>query len=104
MDGCGVEVITGGCPDIHACYETCRPCYRGIGTVFVECLKPDSSIGVVDAKWLMEHLVLPAVNLIVLDNLHTFFNNNYSNMSITETNIWMNRLVEVEKDFFVKVG
>ncbi|KAK4357121.1 hypothetical protein RND71_022731 [Anisodus tanguticus] len=46
VDACGVETITGGCPNLAACVETCRPCYRGIGKVYSTCLKPDPSTGI----------------------------------------------------------
>lgn len=33
--------IPGGCPDRHACLETCRLCYRGIGIIITYCVAPD---------------------------------------------------------------
>uniref|UniRef100_A0A2N9F5P5 Uncharacterized protein n=1 Tax=Fagus sylvatica TaxID=28930 RepID=A0A2N9F5P5_FAGSY len=37
VKGCELAVIGGGCPDYNACVETCRPCFRGIGSVAVYC-------------------------------------------------------------------
>ncbi|WCJ23827.1 hypothetical protein M5689_005830 [Euphorbia peplus] len=36
-----LSTIGGGCPDVNACLETCRPCYRGIGIVTPGCAGPD---------------------------------------------------------------
>ena len=44
VNGCEIAVIGGGCPDIKACLETCRPCYRGVGMVNVYCLPAGGGI------------------------------------------------------------
>ncbi|XP_060181360.1 uncharacterized protein LOC132610970 [Lycium barbarum] len=46
VDGCYVDAITGGCPNLMECVETCRPCYREIGKVYPTCIKPDPSSGI----------------------------------------------------------
>ena len=44
VDACYLETIGGGCPDVNACMETCRPCYRGIGVVLPYCVAPGGGI------------------------------------------------------------
>ncbi|KAK4758429.1 hypothetical protein SAY87_019730 [Trapa incisa] len=36
-ESCTVSVIGGGCPNLAACTETCRPCYIGNGQIRAFC-------------------------------------------------------------------
>ncbi|XP_052191153.1 uncharacterized protein LOC127800534 [Diospyros lotus] len=41
VEACYLDAINGGCPDKALCLETCRPCYRGIGSVIAHCVAPE---------------------------------------------------------------
>ncbi|GMH09335.1 hypothetical protein Nepgr_011176 [Nepenthes gracilis] len=35
-----LSAAPGGCPDIKACIDTCRPCYVGTGRIIAQCFEP----------------------------------------------------------------
>ncbi|KAK1390622.1 hypothetical protein POM88_018800 [Heracleum sosnowskyi] len=44
VNGCSVDAVGGGCPDLTACEQTCGGCYRGIGKVIASCEAPGAGV------------------------------------------------------------